>query len=80
MSEIHFGSVLARIRNERHLTLQQVMVQTSRSAGVLSAVELGKRFPTLPIFFEIARALQINQTEMHELVEAALRPGRKRAR
>jgi transcriptional regulator with XRE-family HTH domain len=50
------GPRLRRIRQERHLTLEDLAAATGLSVSTLSRLEAGKRRPTLDLLIPLARA------------------------
>jgi len=50
---------LRTVRQERHLTIQELAEQAQVSASLISQIERGKVVPTLTVFWRICKALDI---------------------
>ncbi|WP_448145794.1 helix-turn-helix domain-containing protein [Labrys miyagiensis] len=58
------GQNFARLRQERHLTQEEVEARSGFSQQYLSKLERGKRNPTIITLYELAQALGVSHVEL----------------
>ncbi|MEP0313129.1 MAG: helix-turn-helix transcriptional regulator [Hyphomonas sp.] len=58
------GRNFARIRQEKHLTQEEVEARSGFSQQYLSGLERGKRNPTVVTLYELARALGVSHVDL----------------
>ncbi len=68
-----FGHVLRELREERHLSQEQLSDCGCCSRPHLSRLETGRNSPTLTMVFELAAALELEPEEFIARVKAKLR-------
>lgn len=74
-----FARVLITLREERHITQEQLAFESGYHPKYISLLERGKNSPSLTAILEIARALDITGAELVHRVENLL-PGNRRRR
>jgi transcriptional regulator with XRE-family HTH domain len=67
------------LREERHITQEQLAFESGYHPKYISLLERGKNSPTLTAILEMARALNITGAEIVQRVEHLL-PGNRRRR
>lgn len=73
-----FARVLINLRDERHVTQEQLAFDSGYHPKYISLLERGKNSPSLTAILEIARALGITGTELVGRVESLLPANRRR--
>lgn len=63
------GARLRKLRSERHLTLEALAEQTGVSVSMLSAIERGRKSPTLTILNKINSGMQISLAALFDEVQ-----------
>ena len=71
LDPIVIGSVIQRIREEKHKSQELVSGLAGIGRTHLSAIERGERKPTLETFFKIAYALDIRPSVIMRAIEEA---------
>ena len=61
--------LLKQIREERHLTLEQLSKMTNISKSHLNYIEKGERKATIDILCQIAIALNTDEKELYEVIK-----------
>ena len=74
-----FARVLINLREERHVTQEQLAFDSGYHPKYISLLERGKNSPSLTAILEISRALGISGAEVVRRVESLL-PGNRRHR
>jgi transcriptional regulator with XRE-family HTH domain len=67
------GAVLRRERRERHLTLKELAQRSALSVVYLGEVERGKKYPSASVLERLAAALNLDVSDLLELVADELR-------
>lgn len=69
-----FGTTLRRLRNDRGLSQEALAERADLAADYLGFIERGDNVPTLIVVLKLARALEIDASELvAEFTYAALR-------
>jgi len=71
--------VLINLREERHVTQEQLAFDSGYHPKYISLLERGKNSPSLTAILEISRALDVSAAEVVRRVESLL-PGNRRRR
>lgn len=74
-----FARVLITLRDEHHITQEQLAFESGYHPKYISLLERGKNSPSLTALLEIAKALDITGAELVNRVEKLL-PGNRRRR
>lgn len=74
-----FARVLIILREEHHITQEQLAFESGYHPKYISLLERGKNSPSLTAILEIARALGISGADIVQRVENLL-PGNRRRR
>ena len=74
-----FARVLINLREERHVTQEQLAFDSGYHPKYISLLERGKNSPSLTAILEISRALGTSGAEVVRRVESLL-PGNRRRR
>lgn len=64
-----FGRNFKRLRQEKGLTQEEVEVRSGLSQYYISALEQGKRNPTLIAVYEISQALGVHYLELLQPID-----------
>lgn len=75
-----FARVLITLRDEHHITQEQLAFESGYHPKYISLLERGKNSPSLTALLEIARALDITGAELVDRVEKLLPRNRRRRR
>ena len=71
--------MLINLREERHVTQEQLAFDSGYHPKYISLLERGKNSPSLTAILEISRALDVSAAEVVRRVESLL-PGNRRRR
>ncbi len=58
------GKKIKEIRKNRQMSLQEVAVKSEVTAGLLSKIENFRTIPSLPVLLNVAKALDVNISEL----------------
>lgn len=58
------GKKIKEIRKNRQMSLQEVATKSDVTAGLLSKIENFRTIPSLPVLLNVARALEVNLSEL----------------
>ena len=72
LDSIIIGRVIQQVREQKHLSQEVVSGLADIGRTHLSAIERGKRKPTLETFFRLAEALNIKPSELIKLIEVEM--------
>lgn len=75
-----FARVLMALREEHHLTQEELAFESGYHPKYISLLERGKNSPSLTAILEIARALDVTGMEIVQRVENLLPRNRRRRR
>src|SRR6476661_3605565 len=67
------GAVIRRARQERSLTLKALASEAGLSVVYLGEIERGKKYPSAPVLERLAAALDLELSDVLELVADELR-------
>ncbi len=67
------GATIRRARRERRLTLRELAERSALSVVYLGEIERGKKYPSARVLEELARALEMDISELLDLVAQELR-------
>ena len=67
------GAVIRRARQERSLTLKALAEEAGLSLVYLGEIERGKKYPSAPVLERLAAALELELSDILELVADELR-------
>lgn len=67
------GEVIRRERRERHLTLKELAERSILSVVYLGEIERGKKYPSALVLERLASALELDVSELLQLVADELR-------
>jgi transcriptional regulator with XRE-family HTH domain len=67
------GAVIRRVRQERSLTLKAFAERVGLSVVYLGEIERGKKYPSAPVLERLATALDLELSDVLELVADELR-------
>jgi transcriptional regulator with XRE-family HTH domain len=68
-----FGKALKRLRVRRGLSQEQLSLESHLTRAFISDLERGKKEPALITIYSLARALNINGSELLQKLEEILR-------
>ena len=74
-----FSTVLRRFREERKMSQEDLAFESNVGRVSIAMMETGKRLPTLPTLFRLARGLSVRPGEFVEAVSAETRAEDERA-
>lgn len=64
-----FGVVLSRLRTERGISQERFSAMAGIARSHLTMLENGKKIPRLDTFFRLAEALEMQPSELMQLIE-----------
>ena len=67
--KMNVNILLKQIREERHLTLEQLSKMTNISKSHLNYIEKGERKVTIDVLCQIAIALNTDEKELYEVIK-----------
>jgi transcriptional regulator with XRE-family HTH domain len=67
--ELIFGKIVKSVRIKKGITQEQLALESTLGRSYISELENGKYQPTLTSLFDIARALNMNASDLVRLVE-----------
>jgi transcriptional regulator with XRE-family HTH domain len=59
-----FGDTLRRLRNERRLSQERLAEAASLTADYIGFIERGENVPTLTVLLKLAKALNVDASEL----------------
>lgn len=77
--ELAFGSVLRRIRRERHVSQQALADRSGYHRTYIGLLEGGQKSPSLRTIFNIATVLRVTPSNFLKRVERELRQSKRKA-
>ncbi|MBA3825500.1 MAG: helix-turn-helix transcriptional regulator [Ktedonobacterales bacterium] len=67
------GTTIRRARRDRRLKLKELAARSALSVVYLGEIERGKKYPSARVLEELARALEMDISELLSLIAAELR-------